>query len=151
MHSEHKHPNIINEMSIAGQAIESTATISSFDMLGIAASSICLVHCLSMPFIISLLPVIGWQFLAGKLAHQILAAFVFTFALFAIVPGYFKHHNKTVLLAVLTGLTLVGLATFVCGSVLPENLELPMITAGNLILVIAHWKNHHLASCHHHD
>ena len=143
--------NMVKELGIAGQAIESSATIASFDILGIAASSICIVHCLAMPFIIGLLPLIGWQFLAGKLAHQILAAFVFTFALFAIVPGYLKHHKKPVLVAMLAGLSLVAMATFICGTILPESLELPMITVGNIILVITHWHNHHLASCRHHD
>ena len=141
---------IISDANVTAQTIESSATISSFDMLGIAASTICLIHCLAMPFLISLLPLIGWQFLAGKLSHQILAAFVFTFALFAIVPGYFKHHRKPILLAMITGLTLVATATFICGSILPENLELPMITVGNLILVATHWQNHHLTSCKHH-
>jgi MerC mercury resistance protein len=142
--------DIVKDLSIAGQTIESSASITSFDVLGIAASTICLIHCLSMPFLISLLPLIGWQFMAGKLAHQILAAFVFTFALFAIVPGYLKHHKKSVLIAMLVGLGLVAAATFICGTLLPEKLELPMITIGNIILVITHWHNHHLASCKHH-
>ena len=143
--------NMVKELGVAGQAIESTASITSFDMLGIAASSICLIHCLAMPFVIGLLPVLGWQFLAGKLAHQILAAFVFTFALFAIVPGYLKHHKKPVLISMLIGLGLVAMVTFVCGTILPESWELPMITLGNIMLVITHWHNHHLASCEHHS
>ena len=143
--------NMVKELGIAGQAMESSASITSFDMLGIAASSICLIHCLAMPFLIGLLPLIGWQFLAGKLAHQILATFVFAFALFAIVPGYLKHQRKPVLIAMLAGLSLVAIATFICGTILPENLELPMISIGNIILVITHWHNHHLASCEHHS
>ena len=142
--------NMVKEVSVAGQAMESTASITSFDMLGIAASTICLIHCLAMPFLIGLLPLFGWQFLSGKLAHQVLAAFVFSFALFGIVPGYLKHHKKPVLLAMLVGLSLVATATFICGTILSENLELPMITVGNLILVATHWHNHHLASCKHH-
>jgi len=142
--------NMVKELSIAGQAIESPTSITSFDILGIAASTICLIHCLAMPFVIGLLPLMGWQFLSGKLAHQILAGFVFTFALFAIVPGYLRHRKNLVLIGMLSGLTLVGMATFICGTLLPETFELPMITVGNIILVITHWHNHHLASCKHH-
>ncbi len=142
--------NTIEQANESDQ-IALSASISSFDMLGIAASTICLIHCMAMPFVITLLPLIGWQFLAGKLAHEILAAFVFCFAMFAIVPGYLKHHEKSVLMGMLFGLGLVVIATFLCGWFLPDKLELPLITAGNLILVVTHWHNHHLSSCKHHS
>src|SRR5258708_9559269 len=58
----------------------SAVAIVSLDSLGMAASTICLVHCLMMPLIISMLPVFGWQFMASKGAHQFLAAFVIAFA-----------------------------------------------------------------------
>jgi hypothetical protein len=143
--------NTIEQIDAPEQAIAlSVQSITSFDMLGIAASSICLVHCLAMPFIITFLPFLGWQFLEGKLTHHILAAFVFSFAMFGIVPGYLKHHEKTVLAGMIFGLSLVLIATLCCGGYLPEKWELPMITIGNLILVVTHWHNHHLASCNHH-
>ncbi len=97
--------------SSAAQALATPQSIRSFDMLGIAASTICLVHCLAMPFVITFLPLLGWQFLEGKLAHQILAAFVFSFAIFGIVPGYLKHHRRSVLTGMIIGLGLVVIAT----------------------------------------
>ncbi len=145
--------NGIDQGDPSAQAVSlpTNQSIRYFDMLGIAASSICLVHCLAMPFVITFLPLFGWQFLEGKLAHQILAAFVFSFALFGIVPGYLKHHHRTVLIGMIIGLGLVLVATCLCGSIWPEKLELPLITAGNLILVATHWHNHHLSSCNHHN
>ena len=144
--------NTIESIDHSAQVVSLTGSqsIRSFDMLGIAASTICLVHCLAMPFVITFLPLLGWQFLEGKLAHQILAAFVFSFAIFGIVPGYLKHRKPSVLIGMIFGLGLVVIATCLCGFVLPEKLELPLITAGNLILVVTHWHNHHLASCNHH-
>jgi hypothetical protein len=143
----------IEQVDAQVQAVSLTTdqSIRYFDMLGIAASSICLVHCLAMPFVITFLPLLGWQFLEGKLAHQILAAFVFSFALFGIVPGYLKHHKRTILVGMLIGLGLVLVATCLCGFILPEKAELPLITVGNIVLVITHWHNHHLSSCNHHD
>ena len=143
--------NAIEHIDNSEQSMGLTAqNIASLDMLGIAASSICLVHCLAMPFVITFLPLMGLQFLDGKLTHNILAAFVFSFALFGILPGYLKHHERPILIGMLLGLTLVLIATFCCGATLPEKWELPLITIGNLILVITHWHNHHLASCNHH-
>lgn len=129
-----------------------TATaIVSMDALGIAASTLCLIHCLAMPFVISLLPVLGWQFLEGRTAHYFLASFVFAFALSAIVPGYLQHRRMDILCGMGVGLTCVLIATFAPYSVLPEKLELPLITMGNIILVITHWRNRGLAICQHHD
>ena len=125
------------------------AAIGSFDNLGMAASTICLIHCLLMPFLITMLPIVGWQCLESKHAHHILAAFVFAFAVFAIVPGYLKHRRTSILLSTVFGLSLVLAATFVCGCILAESLELPMITAGNLILVATHWQNRRLTACDH--
>ncbi len=143
--------NTMEQVDTAGTTLRITDQgIRSFDMLGIAASSICLVHCLAMPFVISFLPLLGWQFLEGKTAHQILAGFVFCFAIFGIVPGYLKYRHNSVLAGMVMGLTMVLVATLLCGYVLPEQMELPLITIGNLILVATHWHNHHLASCNHH-
>jgi hypothetical protein len=147
---------------VAAQSINSTSAetiharshadsvaIGSLDNLGMAASTICLIHCLLMPFVIAMLPVLGWQCLESKSAHHILAFFVFCFALFAIVPGYMKHKRSQILLSMIAGLSLVLIATFVCGPLLPESLELPLITAGNLILVATHWQNRKLSACEH--
>src|SRR5580700_8987843 len=82
---------------------ESAQAIGSLDNLGIVASTICLIHCLAMPFVMAMLPMLGWQFLEGKSAHFVLAAFVVSFALLAIVPGYFKHKHTEVLLGMILG------------------------------------------------
>jgi hypothetical protein len=116
------------------------------DTLGIAASSLCLVHCLAMPFIIGMLPFLGLQFLEGHQAHVVLAGFVLAFAVTAVVPGYFKHHRKDILAAMFLGLSLVLIATF---SATSEAMELPLITAGNLILVATHMFNRALSRCTH--
>lgn len=123
--------------------------IGSFDNLGMAASTICLIHCLMMPFVITMLPIVGWQCLESTHAHHILAVFVFAFALFAIVPGYLKHRRTGILISTIVGLSLVLIATFFCGYSLPESLELPLISAGNLLLVATHWQNRKLTACDH--
>lgn len=126
--------------------------IVSMDTLGIAASSLCLVHCLAMPFVIGILPFIGMQFLEGHKAHVVLAGFVLSFALLAVVPGYLKHRRADILATMLIGLGLVLFATFGAQFTLGEKWELPLITAGNLILVATHLRNRGLHKCidHHH-
>lgn len=119
------------------------------DNLGIAASTLCLVHCMAMPFLITILPFMGLQFLEGELAHRIIALFVFAFAIFAIGPGYLQHRKKIVLYSTIFGLTLVAGALLVAGPMFGEQYELPFITTGNLILVVTHLKNRKLCQCAH--
>jgi hypothetical protein len=119
------------------------------DNLGIAASTLCLIHCMAMPFLIALLPFMGLQFLEGELAHRIIALFVFAFAIFAIGPGYLQHRKKIVLVSTVFGLTLVASALLIAGPMFGEQYELPFITTGNLILVITHLKNRKLCQCAH--
>lgn len=128
----------------------------NLDKLGVIASSVCLVHCLVLPFVLILLPFAGLEYLASNAAHKVLAFFVLLFALTAIVPGYLQHRRKTILIAMLFGLSLVMLATFSLAALNLSNLETPLITVGNLILVATHLQNRrhlsklHNISCHDH-
>lgn len=117
------------------------------DNLGIAASSLCLVHCLALPIVLTFLPLLGWQFLLRHETHRLLAAFVVSFALMAVVPGYLKHRSRFVLAGMVAGVIAVLLATFWLGSLPDDRYELPLITAGNLLVVAAHLRNRALCKC----
>jgi len=80
------------------------------------------------------------------LTHYILAGFVVVFCLFAIVPGYKRHHQKEVLAGMLVGLGLVLFATFIAEPYLGELWEMPLITLGNLVVVVTHLRNRKLVS-----
>lgn len=119
----------------------------SFDTLGIIASCLCMMHCLAMPIVISVLPVVGARWLEADWTHKLLAFFVVSFGLLAVAPGYLKHRKRSVLLGLVTGLSFVLFATFVSGILLGEEWELPLITIGNLIVVATHWHNRQLCQC----
>ena len=97
-----------------------------------------------MPLLIGILPALGLTFLQGHAAHQLLAFFVVGFALAAVLPAYLKHRRVTVLASMIIGIGLVLLATFGSGTLFPESYELPLITVGNLLVVVTHWRNRHL-------
>jgi len=69
-------------------------TILSLDTLGIAASSLCLVHCLAMPFLIAALPFLGLQFLEGNFAHRLLAGFRHRFCPFCSFAWIFETSSQ---------------------------------------------------------
>ena len=139
----------IMELPVIPHSHTGAVAIVSLDSLGIVASTVCLIHCLTLPLLLSVLPLLGWQFLAGKGAHELLSGFVITFALCAIVPGYLQHRQTSILMGMVIGLSLVLVATFICGYALRESFEVPLITVGNLVLVATHWRNRKLSACRH--
>lgn len=99
------------------------------------------VHCFLTPFIFTLLPLFGLRCWNDELMHPLLAAFVLTFGLTSIIPGYRKHKECSILFAMLTGLALVLLATFYVEAAFGESWELPVITLGNALVISAHFFN----------
>lgn len=160
---EHEHPHVHGADHVHTHAVghiepnspehfqehTSRETIVSMDALGIFASTLCLIHCLAMPLVVAFLPLFGLQFLEGHGAHQVLAGFVVAFGLLAILPGYMKHRKPAVLAGLVVGLTLVLSATFGYVVGLSEAAELPLITVGNLVLVVSHLFNRKLCKCDH--
>ena len=138
-HHDHHHAHRLKDRSRRG--------LLSLDMLGIVASGACVVHCVALPFVVALIPSLGLQFLEGNFAHRLLAGFVLSFALLAVLPGYMKHKQTPVLFSMVAGLSLVLFATFARAPLMRESYELPLITAGNFILVLTHMRNRRLVSC----
>jgi len=124
-------------------------TISLLDNLGIAASTLCLIHCLAMPFIVGMLPLIGLSCLESHESHLWLASAIVIFALTAIVPGYLRHKRMDILILMIVGVSLVLFASFGAEHLLGLSWELPLIAGGNLILVGTHLRNRGLCKCTH--
>lgn len=131
----------------AHPGIKTSPFLRAIDVLGVTASSLCMVHCLAMPFVLGLLPLIGAQYLASPEAHRILASFVVSFCLTAVVPGYVRHGNKLVLSCMLVGLSLVLFATFAAPTTIGDWWELPLISIGNVCVIGAHIVNRRLLGC----
>lgn len=116
-------------------------TVLSLDNLGIAASVLCLIHCLAMPFLIAILPFLGLKFLDSHESHIWLGSAIIAFALFAIVPGYWKHKKVGILAGMVVGVGLVMVGSYFSHIFALEEVELPVVIAGNLTLVTTHILN----------
>ena len=64
------------------------------DKTGAAASWICAIHCLAMPFAVSFLPVFGIGFLADEKGEYIFLALSAILASVSLLPAFFKLHRK---------------------------------------------------------
>ena len=116
-------------------------TVLSLDSLGIAASVIYLIHCLAMAFLIALLTFLQLKFLDSHESHIWLGSAIIAFALFAIVPGYWKHKKVGILAGMVVGVGLVMIGSYFSHMFALEEVELPVVIAGNLTLVTTHILN----------
>jgi len=127
--------------------------VGLMDIAGVCASTLCTVHCILLPLLVLILPVLAKPLLKHDWVHIGLAGFVFTFCLMAFIPGYLKHRDARLLWLGGLGITLVFFATFVARQ-WGEVVEASVITAGNTVIIFCHLLNRkllaHLKCQHHH-
>ncbi|MFT4089831.1 MAG: MerC domain-containing protein [Asticcacaulis sp.] len=106
------------------------------DLIAIGLSGLCLVHCLLLPVIVVALPMLG-VFAEDERIHQILISLAVPVSLWAVLrSGHWR--NLAIILPMMTGLSLLGLAAFAEPL---HDYEVPISVAGALLLALAHWKN----------
>ena len=145
-------------------------TCSSFlwlDRLGVGMALICAVHCLLTPVLIVLLPIIASTFWVNSEFHFWMLIAVVPLTTFSFFMGCKKHHDITLVVLAISGITLLfcgvwfGCSTCEGGHHLPSlsdfknfphGFESVFTTLGGCILVFAHIRNYRLCrktSCEH--
>ena len=110
------------------------ARTAHLDLCAAGLSTLCLVHCLALPLLLSAMPLVA-QSIGGHLVHQILAVLAVPVSLRVVwkappVPG-----NGLFVGAALSGLALLLLSAFVHAV---EAYEQPITVAGGALLGSAH-------------
>lgn len=110
----------------------------NLDALGIGASLVCAVHCVLLPLLVSMLPLLGLRVLENESLEYALLAFSFVVGYTALFRGYRKNHGHVLPLVLFT-LGYIGLLGGHFAA--PEGWEPFVITAGAALIVWAHWRN----------
>ena len=110
------------------------------DFIGFSASLLCAIHCAALPFLLSMAPLAGLQFLDNHWIEYIIILLSFFIASSALIHGYRRHHHKLLALTVaVIGFVLIG-----AGQLLdPEWKEVLLTSSGGATIAIAHlinWK-----------
>ena len=109
------------------------------DKIGICASSLCLIHCISTSLIIFGLPLLGHNFLSHELFHDIFAVVVVVTVVIAVYPHCHRHGHKDIV-----AFAILGAALVLAGVLMHDFIELPadIITIlGSVSLIFAHYRN----------
>lgn len=124
------------------------------DKAGMTASLICAVHCAAMPFVITLLPLVGLGFLANEWVEWMLIGLSAVLGISSLCLGYRSHRSRRAL-AMLS----VGLALVVIGHIAEKRTEgivgVGLLVLGGCTVASAHWINRRLCNscrrCHPHN
>jgi hypothetical protein len=109
------------------------------DYAGAFVAGLCAVHCLAMPFLLTVLPLLGLSFLADETTEWMIIFASIILALFSLIPA-FRHHRKyRVLLLFAAGIGLI----IVSHQFFEDDFFLKVATTsvGAILLISAHLSN----------
>lgn len=153
------------EEPISHKRIDSTAVVAAttadstyqapdvLDKAGTAASLLCALHCALMPLAITLLPLVGLQFLASGWVEWTLIGISAVLGTSSLCLGFKEHRSRRALAILGAGLSLV-----VLGRIIEEHhlgpLGVPTLVLGGITIAGAHLLNRKLCldcrACHPH-
>lgn len=121
---------------------------SLIDKIGMAASSICAVHCALAPVLITLAPLVGLGFVFEERFETTFILCTFGIAFLSLVWGWYKSHRKFEPFYLLSlGAALIYIAQMeTLGEIFPEPL---LMFFGGLSIACSHYIN--LKLCNHCD
>jgi hypothetical protein len=112
-----------------------------FDRIAIALSTICIVHCLALPFMVAVLPLLAVTLGADAHFHELMLWLVVPTSVFGLGFGYRVHQQIGVVAvgaAAVAGLAVVAICAH---GRWPPTVEVTANVAASLLLAAAHWQN----------
>ncbi|WP_329743021.1 MerC domain-containing protein [Dyella sp. A6] len=110
------------------------------DRLGAMASFLCAIHCAVLPFVLTLLPLLGLGFLAEHGFERGFVLFACLLALTSLLGGFRRHRRRLPLSLAVPGLALLGLGVTLAVDI-SIVLHSVMVTCGGLLVASAHFVN----------
>jgi len=118
------------------------------DRFSIGLSALCLLHCLAIPLVITISPVMATFAFADESFHIALIALVIPTSAIALSLGCKKHKGWRILALGLGGLATLTIAAFAEGLGFGETGETLLTVLGALIVATAHLSNYRACRAH---
>ena len=114
---------------------------SLLDALAVAISALCLVHCLALPLLLVVFPLLAGTVFSHETFHQVLLWVIVPTSVAAVAFARRTHPDNTVVLLVSAGLLiLVGAAFWAHDRAAPQ-VETVLTITGGLVLAAGHVRN----------
>lgn len=117
-----------------------TATL---DKLAISLSAVCLVHCLLLPALLTLLPIFSSSILVDdELFHKLMLWLVLPTSIVALFLGCRQHKRLSIILCGVIGMSILIAVAFFGHELFGITAEKIATSIGGLILAAAHFLNY---------
>ncbi len=113
------------------------------DSAGMAASWLCALHCLALPFAVSILPLLGLSFLLSETTERVFIGISILIAGLSLMPAYFRQHRRISSLVLFTG----GIGLIIFSHLLLEEsfvFKAIFLITGGAVITTAHLVNRRL-------
>jgi len=107
------------------------------DRIGITATSLCALHCILLPVLLPILPLLGLNFLADHAWEHVFLLFTAVLGGVALYSGYKRYHRKTYPFILL----ILGVSIYWIKHDYSETLEPYFIFSGAALIISAHFIN----------
>lgn len=111
------------------------------DRMAISASSLCAIHCLALPVILSVFPAVGGVFFGEEAFHVWLIWAVVPLSVLSLLLGCTRHKSTMVIYCGLAGVSILIVSALLGHEILGEIIERVSTVAGSVIIAFAHMKN----------
>lgn len=123
---------------------------SLLDSLAIVLSGLCLVHCLALPALIALFPLLGATLIDHETFHQLILIAVVPTTVIALGTGYYRHRSKSIAALGTVGIAALVFAAFALHAFHAHAAETWITVGGGLLLALAHTMNFRRCGRHRH-
>jgi hypothetical protein len=121
------------------------------DRVAIALSTICIVHCLAMPFVIAILPIAAFTVGGDGHFHSLMLWFVVPTSVLGFGLGLRVHKRVDIVLVGLVAIAVLAAAALWGHSAWDPSVEVLVNVAASVLLAAAHWRNfREVRRLHHH-
>ncbi len=107
------------------------------DRLAIFLSALCVLQCLFLPFVVTLLPFLDMWWLSDAVLHPFLLVFVVPLTFYALLPARVKHGSNVPIKLAIPGLVMLFAGVFMEQTIA----EKVLTVIGATLLAAAHTKN----------
>lgn len=112
-----------------------------FDRVAIALSTICIVHCLAMPFVIAVLPLAAFTLAGDGHFHALMLWFVVPTSVLGFGLGVHAHRRPDIVALGAIAIAVLAIAALWGHAAWDPTVEVFVNVGASILLAVAHWRN----------
>ena len=112
------------------------------DAIAVVLSGVCMLHCLALPLLLTISPILNVTLLSETVFHVLLLVFILPTSVIAFTIGCRSHKDKITLVLGALGLSILTITAFFGHQLVGLTGERILTSFGGLILASAHIQNY---------